>query len=261
MSIDTPSIPPEGEPKKKFNWLWGCLIAVVLVMVVFCCGVTLIFMPLFSASDPLGTGLRDQIDEYLPLDYLDDPSSIPGVDDLLDEEFFSEEENSLSEGLLQAEDIPLAQFHFLDIGTSFSYPMGWEVEVEGYGVTFYEPDSYTYIYIGEDMIETGTLAEEIALEILESIQEDAQEDSFNLLSSGAYPVSIAEDAYLTLFEWVDQDGYYTWAYDLEIASGESNFFLFISGEDPDEIALYGDLLDLIASSLELIPAIEESEDA
>ena len=265
MSIDTPSIPPEGEPKKKFNWLWGCLIALVLVIVIFCCGVTLIFMPLFSESDPLGTGLRDQIEEYLPLDYLDDPSTIPGVDEILDDEFFSEGENSISETISEgsqgAEDIPLAQFHFIDIGTSFLYPMGWEVEVEGYGVTFYDPESFTYIFMGEDMIETGTQAEEIALEILDSIQAEAQEDSFSLLSSSAYPVSIAEDAHLTSFEWVDQEGYYNWAYDLEIASGESNIFLFISGESPDDITFYGDLLDLIASSLEVIPEIEEIEDA
>ena len=221
-------------------------------------------MPLFSESDPLGTGLRDQIEEYLPLEYLDDPSSIPGVDDILDDEFFSEGENAISEtiseDILEAEDIPLAQFHFNDIGTSFSYPMGWEVEVEGFGVTFYEPESFTYIYMGEDWIEAGTLAEEIAQEIIDSIQEEAQEETFTLLSSSAYPVSIAEDAHLNLFEWVDQEGYYTWAYDLEIASGESNFFLFISGENPEEIQLYGDLLDLIASSLEMIPEIEGSED-
>ena len=81
MSIDTPPIPPPGEPepKKKNNLLWGCLIALVLAIVVVCCGVTLIFMPLFSEYDPLGTGLRDQLDEYL-----DDPSTIPGFEDLMD---------------------------------------------------------------------------------------------------------------------------------------------------------------------------------
>ncbi len=265
MSIDSPPIPPENEPKKKNTWLRGCLIAFLLVLVVLCCGISLIFLPLFSERDSLGNGFQNQIEEYLPLDFLDDPSSLPDVEELLEEEFFSEGEDSLSESvsesILQAEDIPLAQFHFIDIGTSFHYPMGWDVEVDGYGVTFYDPESFTYIFLGEDMIEPGTEAEEIALEILDSIQAEAQEGSFTLLSNSAYPVGIAEDAHLTLFEWVDQDGYYTWAYDLEITSGESNLFLFLSGENPDEIPLYGDLLDLIVSSLELIPEIEESEDA
>jgi hypothetical protein len=115
--------------------------------------------------------------------------------------------------------------------------------------------------MGEDITDSGTLAEEIAIEILDSVQEEAQEGSFKLISSRPYSVSIAEDAHLTLFEWVDLDGYYIWAYDLEIVSGESNIYIFLSGEDPDEIPIYGDLLDLIASSLELMLEIEPSGDA
>lgn len=265
MSIDTPPIPPEGEPKKKNKWLWGCLIAFILVLVVFCCGGTLFFVPLFSERDTQSTGWRKQIEEYLPLDYLEDPSSIPGVEDLLDEELFSEVENVVpgagAEGVIRAEDLPLATFNFLDIGTSVSYPVGWDIEVEGYGVTFYDPESYTYIFLGEDLLDSGTRAEEIAMEIIDSIQEEAQEDSFKLISSTAYSVGIADDAHLTFFEWVDQDGYYTWAYDLEMVSGESNIYLFLSGENSDEIPFYGELLDILASSLELIPDVEESEDA
>jgi hypothetical protein len=114
--------------------------------------------------------------------------------------------------------------------------------------------------LGEDLTDIGTTAEKIALDILESIEEEAQEDTFKLISSDPYFVSLAEDAHLTLFEWVDQDGYYTWAYDLEIVSGESNIFIFLSGEDPDEILFYGDLLDIIASTLEEMPEIETNED-
>ncbi len=266
MSIDTPPIPSaDSEPKKKRNWLWGCLIALVLVLVIFCCGVTLLFMPLFSDWDPLGTGLRDQIEEYFPLEYLEDSSSIPGYEEFVDETPPVEEEDSIpepvSEEVAEAEDIPLAIFDFIDIGTSFYYPVGWDIEMEGYGVTFYDPESYTYIYLGEDLTEPGTLAEDIALDIAESIQGEAQEGSFNLISSTTYSVPISGDAHLTLFEWVDQDGYYTWAYDLEIVSGDSNIFLFLSGEVEDEILYYGDLLDIIASSFESIPDLEESEDA
>ena len=265
MSIDTPPIPQAGEPKKKNNLLWGCLIALGLVLVIICCGATLVLMPLFSDMDPLGTGLRDRIEEYLPLEYLEDPSSIPGFDELLDEETGLDVEEytpePVSEDLAETQDIPLAVFDFIDIRMSFAYPVGWDIEMDGYGVTFYQPESYTYIYMGEDLTEIGVLAEDIATDIMDSVQEDAEEGSFKLISSTPYSVSIAEDAHLAVFEWVDLDGYYTWAYDLEIVSGESNIYIFLSGEDPDEILFYGDLLDIIASSLELMPEIETSEDA
>lgn len=265
MSIDSPPIPPVEEPKKRSNLLLGCLIALVLILVVLCCAISLVLMPLFTDFDPLGTGLRDRIEEYLPLDYLEEPTYVPTVEVLTEEESCPEEEEFVPEptspGVPTAEDIPLAIFDFVDIRTSFYYPVGWDIEMEGYGVTFYEPDSYTYIYMGEDLTELGTTAEEIALDILASIEEEAQEDSFSLITSDPYYVNIADDAYLTLFEWVDQDGYYAWAYDLEIVSGESNIYIFLSGEDPDEILYYGDLLDMIASSLESAPEVETSNDA
>jgi len=122
------------------------------------------------------------------------------------------------------------------------------------------PTSLAYLSLGEDITDSGTLAEDIAVEIIDSVAEEAEEGSFKLISSTAYSVSIAEDAHLSLFEWVDLDGYYTWAYDLEIVSGESNLYIFLIGYDPDEIPLYGDLLDIIASSLELMPEIETSGD-
>lgn len=264
MSIDSPPIPEAVEPKKKNKLLWGCLIALFLGLVILCCGITLVLMPLFSDYDPLGTGLREQIEEYLPLDYLDDPSSIPAFDDLLEDDTGPDGEEydtgPIFEDLQDAEDIPLAWFNFIDIGMSFYYPVGWDIEMEGFGVTFYEPNSYTYIYMGEDLTDLGTTAEEIALDILDSIQEEAQEDTFKLITSDPYYVSFAEDAHLTLFEWVDAEGYYTWAYDLEVVSGDSNIYIFLSGEDQDEILYYGDLLDIIASSLEEMPELEPSKD-
>jgi len=264
MSIDTPPIPPAGEPRKKNKLLWGCLIALVLVLVIICGGTTLVLMPLFSDMDPLGIGLRDRIEEYLPLEYLEDLSSIPGLEDLLEEETgFDIEEvlsETISEDLTEARDIPLAGFDFIDIGTSFVYPVGWDITIQGYEVAFYHPENYAYLSLGEDITDSGTLAEDIAVEIIDSVAEEAEEGSFKLISSTAYSVSIAEDAHLSLFEWVDLDGYYTWAYDLEIVSGESNLYIFLIGYDPDEIPLYGDLLDIIASSLELMPEIETSGD-
>jgi hypothetical protein len=264
MSIDTPSIPPGEEPKKKNKLLWGCLIALVLVFVILCCGVTLIFMPLFSDYDPLGTGLREQIEEFIPSDYLDDTSSFPDFEDLLDEtgsDGGTTDPGPSSDDFYTADEMPLAWFDFLDIGIYFYYPEGWDIEVEGYEVTFYDPESFTFVYIGELLTDMGTTAEEISQDFLDSVQEDAQEGTYRLISSDIYSVNIADDAYLTLFEWVDLDGNYAWAYDLEIVSGESNIFIFLYGEDPDEILFYGELLDIIASSMESVPELEESIDA
>jgi len=265
MSIDTPPIPPgEGSKKKNNNLLWGCLIALVLALVVLCCGTTLVVMPLVTDTDPLGLGIRERIEQIIPLEYLEDPSSIPGFEEYLDDENLSEidevDSGQVPQSPKSAWDLPLSVFYFTDINTSFFYPAGWEVEVEGYSASFYEPDSYSYLYVAEYPVDPGTRAEDVTAEFLESIQEDAQEGSYQLLDSGEYYVPIPGEAYQALFEWVDSDGYYTWAYDLEIVSGESNLMVFMSGEDPEEIDYYRDLLDIIADSLELMPEIESGED-
>ncbi|MFN2282722.1 MAG: hypothetical protein ACK2TZ_12735 [Anaerolineales bacterium] len=254
MSIDSPTIPPESETKSSNKLLWGCLIAFILALVVFCCAGSLIFLPLFSDFDPLGTNLRGRIEEYLPLEYLEDPSSIPGMQDFLDETPGSAVEGTTQPSFADkdaqsAQSLPLADFYFNDIDLAFSYPVGWDIELDVYTVTFYDPDSFTYLYMGEDTIDAGSTAEGVALDVLASVQEGAQAGTFELYSSAPYEVAIADDAYLTLFEWVDEDGYYTWAYDLEIVYEDSNLFFFFSGEDPDQIAFYGELLDIIASSL------------
>lgn len=256
MSIDTPPIPPVGETEgsnRNRKILLGCLIALILILVILCCGITALLMPVFSDYDPLGTGIREQIEELIPLDFLEDPASIPEFEDLL------EETDSLLDDIdtdfgadepKDARDLPLAIFYFTDIMTSFYYPAGWDIEMEGYTVTFYHPEVFTYIYLGEFTVEEGSTAEEVALDYLSTIEEDAQEDTFQLLSSSDYSTPLPGDAHLVLFEWIDQDGYYGWAYDLEIVYQDTNIFLLVFGEDEEEIEYYGDLLDIIASSLE-----------
>jgi len=255
MTIDSPPIPPAETEKKSTNkLLWGCLIAVVLALVIFCCLGSLLLMPLFSNFDPLGTNIRQRIEEYLPLDYLEDPSSIPAIEEILD---YQDSSTSLAtaqpapaaKDSQDASFQPLSTFAINELGISFSYPSGWDIELDPYAATFYHPEDFTYLYVGEDPLDEGATAEAIADDVIESIRSDAQEGTFEILNSGPYSVSVAEDAYLAVFEWVDQDGYYTWAYDLEIVYGDSNLYFFLSGEDPDEIPQYGDLLDTIASSL------------
>ena len=110
------------------------------------------------------------------------------------------------------------------------------------------PIAYTYLYVGEDLVDEGYTAAMVASEVVESIREESEEGTFQLVSSMPWLVGDGEDAHLNLMEWTDLDGYYTWAYDLEIVLGEYNTFFFISGEEPEDIALYGDLLEIIADS-------------
>lgn len=258
MSIDTPPIPPAGETEgsnRNRKILLGCLIALILILVILCCGITSLLMPLFTDYDPLGTGLRERIEEFIPVDILEDTDSIPSLDELLEEvesnlDEYQDDIEIETQEPTEVQDIPLAIFYFRDVMTSFYYPVGWDIEMEGYTVTFYHPEDFTYIYVGEFTVEEGSTAEEVAFDYLATIEEDAQEGSFQVLSSSDYSVPLPGDAHLVLFEWIDQDGYYGWAYDLEIVQGETNLFLLLFGEIEEEIEYYGELLDIIASSLE-----------
>jgi len=103
----------------------------------------------YPGPDALIFGYGSRIEEYLPLEYLEDLSSIPGLEDLLEEETgFDIEEvlsEAISEDLTEARDIPLAGFDFIDIGTSFVYPVGWDIAIQGYEVAFYHPENYAYL--------------------------------------------------------------------------------------------------------------------
>jgi hypothetical protein len=261
MSIETPSIPTASDqPKKKNCLLWGCLSVVILVVVTFCCVGSLVIVPFVTDFDPFN--LRNFVDDNFNLgDYLDGSSQFPGFDDFLDDDFdFDSDEDSyfpdesesesadLPESYSDASSIPLEYYSASDFSATFLYPSGWEIEVEDFAVTFYEPDSFTYLWVGEDVVDEGYTAAQIASDLMESIQEESQEGTFQLVSSMPWMAEDGEDAHLNLMEWTDLDGYYTWAYDLEIVLGEHNNFFFISGEEPEDIALYGDLLAIIVDS-------------
>ncbi len=261
MSIENPSIPPASEqPKKKNCLVWGCLSIVLLFVVSICCIGSLVGLVFVADIDPLN--LKDRIGEYFDLgDYLDDPSQFPGFEDFLDEESdFDSEDDSYyqddsdteisdpSGNSSDASSIPLEYYTASDFSATFLVPTGWEIELEDYAVTFYELDSYTYLYVGEDFVDEGYTAAQVANDVMESIQEESQEGTFKLVESTTWQVATGDDAHLILMEWTDLDGYYTWAYNLETVAGESNIFFFLSGEDPEDITLYGDLLEIIANS-------------
>jgi hypothetical protein len=247
------------EESKKPNYiLWGCLIIIVLGCIMSCCLLTLIGLPLFTDFDPLGLDIGERIEDVIPWeDFLDDPSLVPDVDEIFPDEGDSGyDEDSLEispepgviEPLPSSGMMPLLPYSAEDFTASFSYPADWEVTEEDYRVTFSHPDGYTYLYVGEDIVDTGTSAAEVADNVLATVMEDAAEDTFELLESGPYNLPSGHDAYLSVFQFEDIEGYYYWAYDLEIVDGESNIFLFLEGDNPEEFMIYRAIFDEIATS-------------
>ena len=248
MSIETPSIPPTSDQPKKNNCLlWGCVSVVILVVISCCCIGSLVIVPFVTDFDPFN--LRNFVDDnFNPGDYLDDDFDFDSDEDSYFPDESESESADLPESYNDASSIPLEYYSASDFSATFLVPSGWEIEVEDYAVTFYDPDSFTYLWVGEDVVEEGYTAAQVANDLMESIREESQEGTFQLVSSMPWPAEDGEDAHLNQMEWTDLDGYYTWAYDLEIVMGEYNTFFFISGEEPEDIALYGDLLEIIVDS-------------
>lgn len=248
MSIETPSIPPTSDQPKKNNCLlWGCVSVVILVVISCCCIGSLVIVPFVTDFDPFN--LRNFVDDnFNPGDYLDDDFDFDSDEDSYFPDESESESADLPESYNDASSIPLEYYSASDFSATFLVPSGWEIEVEDYAVTFYDPDSFTYLWVGEDVVEEGYTAAQVANDLMESIREESQEGTFQLVSSMPWPAEDGEDAHLNQMEWTDLDGYYTWAYDLEIVLGEYNTYFFISGEEPEDIALYGDLLEIIVDS-------------
>ena len=253
--MTTPSAAPLETPQKKGNcFLWGCLSVFILFFVGICCLGTMIVLPFFTDFDPLGIDLRDRIEEFFPLqEFLEDPSVIPGLPEFQDEitesipEAFPEVSTS-SGPETGANSIELSPYIASDFSAVFDYPSGWEIETEEYGVTFYDTQSYTYLYVGEDLIDLGMSAQQVAQDVMDSLREESVEGSFTVFESKDWRVPTGDDAYLMAYEFTDADGYYQWAVDLETVSGESNIFFYISGEDPTDYELYRELIEIIAAS-------------
>jgi hypothetical protein len=261
MTTPVPTSAQAEKPKKSNCFLWGCLTVILLGVISVCCLGTLILLPVFTNFDPLGTNLRDRINQVFPWqDFLENPSQIPGLpEDLLQElEPYMEDVPDLNVATpgaqpadrpaTDARSIPLSSYTATDFPATFSYPTGWDVEPEEYGVTFYNPDSYVYLFVGEYLVDSGMSAQEVAQQVLDSVQEDAQEGSFRVFESSPWQVPTGDDAYLIAFEYVDSDGYYQWVFDLETVSGESNVYFYLSGEDAAEATLYGELIEIIGES-------------
>ena len=248
----TPASPTSsgGNTKNSNCLLKGCLIVLLLFILVFCCLGTLVAVPFVTDFNPLGQNWQNRIMDVIPWeDFIQDPSLIPGLEDLMDEGFdFSSEAFDSTELTSDARAIPLATYTASDFPATFSYPAGWDIEVEAYEVTFYDPDSFTFLYVGEELVVDGTTAAQISSEVIESLQSEAQSGTFKIFENSPWSVPAGDDAYLNAFEWTDSEGYYLWAFDLETVSGESNVYFFLAGEDPELAPLYGELIKIIGDS-------------
>jgi hypothetical protein len=222
------------EDTKKPNYiLWGCLIVIVLGCLMMGCLMTLVGLPLFTDFDPLGLDIQDWVEDIFPdMEYMDEATLEPEVNEFLP--------------------IPgsmtLVPYSAMDFNANFSYPVDWEISEEDSRVTFSQPDGYTYLYVGEDVVDEGSSAAEVADNVLETVMDDAAEGTFELLESGPYQLPSGYDAYLNAFQFVDTEGYFYWAYDLEIVDGESNIFFFLEGDNPEEFEVYREIFDEIAAS-------------
>lgn len=239
-----------GNTKNSNCLLKGCLIVLLLFILVLCCLGTLVAVPFVTDFNPLGQDWQNRIMDIIPWeDFIQDTSLIPGFEDFLDEDFdFSPEPFDSTWSASDAWEIPLTTYTASDFPATFSYPAEWDIEEEAYEVTFYDPDSFTFLYVGEELVDEGTTAAQVSSEVIESLQSEAQSGTFVLIENSPWSVPTGDDAYLNAYEWTDSDGYFLWAYDLETISGESNVYFFLAGEDPELAPLYGELIKIIADS-------------
>ncbi len=250
-----------SQSKNTNCFLWGCLIVFVLICLVFACLASVVGLA-FAGIDLLGINFEEGIENILPWpDFLDDPSFIPDFDDFFDEgepyydegepdsDIDSYEPEPPSEFVPEIEAIPgFVPYSANYFYASFLYPEGWDIEEEEFRITFYDPDSYTYIYVGADGVDEGTTAAQVSSEVIERLELDAEEGSFVIFENGPYNLPAGYDTYLNAYEWTDEEGYYQWAYDLEIIVGDSNIFFFLVGEEPEEFDSYRSMFEIVADS-------------
>jgi len=242
--------------------LRGCLIVLLLFFLVACCLGTLVVLPFVTDFNPLGLEWQNRIKEFLPWgDFFQGPSLLPGLPDFLDDSFdpFLEDDDSALDfptpGPLaptrpaeDARSILLSTYIAGDFPAIFSYPENWDIEVEDSQVMFSDPDSYTMLFVGEELVEPGKTASQVSADVIANLESEAESGTFKIIENSPWSVPTGDDAFLNAFEWTDQEGNYQWAFDLEIVSGESNVFFFLIGDDPDLAPVYAELIEIIAIS-------------
>jgi hypothetical protein len=246
---------PKEEPRNYQNFfLWGCLAAFILFFVGLCCLVTIIFGSFFADFDPLGFDLRNRIEQYLLWpDFLDEPSVVPELPDILDETpapliEVTPDEMSPTVPAPEASCEEFSTYVAHDFQAIFDFPAGWDVEPEEYGVTFYDTDSPTALRVGEAFSEAGTTARQIAEDLMASFNTESEQGSLVVFEETPFTVPTGDDAYLAAYEFIDSDGDYQWFLDLETISGESNVYFYLSGDNLEDYQFYRELIEVIAAS-------------
>ncbi len=256
-----PSPASSGGSSNNSNCLLkGCLILLALFLVSCCCLGALLALPFVTDFDPLGLDLRNRFDEFIPWeDFLQDSSQFP---DLFDDGFGnSTDEGSTSDStnlepeltddsILESGDFQLVPYPEIDFPITFSYPEGWDISADEYadGVTFIDPDSFTYFSVGRDWIEEGWTAAYISDDLIESLEFQAQEGSIVVTENTPYIVSTGDDANFSAYEWIDLDDNYQWVYDINIVFEDINIYFYMIGDDPAYFELYRDLIEAIGAS-------------
>ena len=263
------TIPPSqassgGSSNNSNCFLKGCLIILALFLVSCCCLGALVALPFVTDFDPLGLDLRHKFNEYFPWeDFLDAPSSIPDLPELFsgESDHYEEDEDSFTDHITPDLDssgdsapesgaFPLVPYGGDDFPFAFSYPEGWEISADEYAesVIFYDIGSYTDLSVGRDWIEVGWTAAYTSERLMETLEFQAQEGTFEVIKNTPFIVSTGDDAQLNAYEWIDMEDTYQWAYDINIIADEYNIYFFMVGDDPVYFEIYGTLIEEIGAS-------------
>ncbi|MGB2964420.1 MAG: hypothetical protein WBB69_10595 [Anaerolineales bacterium] len=260
ITVTNPAPASSGEkPKSSSCLLRGCLIVGILLIMVFCCLGSLVALPFVTGFDPLGLDPENRFNEIIEWqDFIEDPSIVPDLFKEPSDPLVVEDDPVLgfpTPGPLaptrpapDARALSMATYTAPDFPAAFSYPAHWGLEEEPFRATFYDPDHDTILYVGEDPVEYGITAAQIAEEVSENLQADAQPGTFQIIENSPWSVPTGEDAHLSAFVWNDTSGSHRWSFDLEIVSGETNVFFFMVGEDPEQAFINAEVIELIAAS-------------
>lgn len=259
-----PSTASSGGSSNNSNCLLkGCLIILALFLVSCCCLGALVALPFVIDFDPLGLDLRNRFDEFIPWeDFLPDSNEIPVMPDLFDEglDIYTDEDSSsdstnpdpklTTDSTSESGYFQLVPYPEIDFPIIFSYPEGWDISADEYadGVTFFDPDSYTYLSVGRDWTEVGWTAAYVSEKLSETLEFQAQEGTFVVLENTPFFVSTGDDANFNAYEWIDLDDNYQWAYDINIIFEEYNIYFYMVGDDPEYFEMYGELIEAIGAS-------------
>jgi hypothetical protein len=136
------------------------------------------------------------------------------------------------------------------ISAAFSYPADWTVEMGDGQVGFLDPDSLTTLYVGEYPVEPGSTAAGISAEVRASLESESRPGTFREIESTPWDVPGGEDAHLNAWEWTDSEGYFQWAFDLEIVAADISYYFFLIGDDPEQAYQAAELIERIGETFQ-----------